>query len=75
MNTEELPGSTEMQRNELRDRLVKDQGLAETQLKGVLKHIEEVQVAQQTLTKQKIALETLINYLRTVLNTQEHKHT
>lgn len=75
MNTEELPGSTETQRNELRDRLVKDQGLAETQLKAVLKHIEEVQVAQQTLTKQKIALETLINYLRTVLNTQEHKHT
>lgn len=57
------------QKVDLRTQLVKDQNAAETQLGGVLKQLNEVQAAQQLLTKQRLALETLINYLKTVLQT------
>lgn len=69
MQTEETQKQVAPESLSLKERLVRDQGLAETQLKGVVRQLEEVQVTQQTLAKQKIALETLINYLRTVLAT------
>lgn len=50
--------------SELRERLIKDYGVAETQLRGVVNQLEEIQRAQQTLLQQKIALETLVNYLK-----------
>lgn len=50
-----------------RDRLVQDQGRAELQLRGVVRQLDETQVTQQALFRQKLALETLVNYLKTVL--------
>lgn len=67
MSTEETQKALELSKEDLRDRLVKDQGLAETQLKGVLKQLDDVQSTQHNLARQRIALETLINYLKTVL--------
>lgn len=52
----------------LKSRLTKDLCTAEDQYKSVLKRLDELNLNQQILLKQKLALETLVNYLKAVLH-------